>query len=114
MEACGSGHVEIIRLLLQRGASVQQEDDDGWTAVDHLTDYLTRNQTSLDVLEELLQLKDIMEDKQRAGEIGLSLMTDCFEQVCFLSVGLIPRQAPPPRRAKPSLRRVPPPPRLSE
>lgn len=69
MEACNIGSAEIIRMLFQRGASIQQEDDDGWTAVDHLNDYIIRNQASLEegLLEELLQLKDSMEGKQRAG-----------------------------------------------
>ena len=97
MEACNLGNAEIIRLLLGRNASTLQEDDDGWNAVDHLNDYIVRNQASLEAesIEELLQLKDSMEGKQRAGGsiVVLSERRPCND-CCRFSRSHSPSSAP--------------------
>lgn len=44
MEACLLGEVTIAELLFSKGASVTSMNDDRWTAVDFLKNYLDKHQ----------------------------------------------------------------------
>lgn len=60
--ACGNGHLDVIQYLLEQKVSVHIQDREGWFALDHLEDYLRRN-------EENMREEEIAHAKNLIGEM---------------------------------------------
>uniref|UniRef100_A0A915DDJ5 MADF domain-containing protein n=1 Tax=Ditylenchus dipsaci TaxID=166011 RepID=A0A915DDJ5_9BILA len=86
MEACSNGFLDIAKILVTFQASVVLTDNNDWTAVDHMREFI-RNYRGMDEvkLKKMENFVVFMEDRQRKA-------------------GFTPREAPPPPRKGMSFR----------
>lgn len=68
MEACLNGSLKIAEWLLRYNANVLQTDDEDWTAVDYLQEYINSNEFSSQNLNALKHFLQVLQDKQRKGK----------------------------------------------
>lgn len=68
MEACSFGNIDIIKILLQFKVRVAAKDDDDWTALEYLWEFLLNaNGLEREKREKLERIVEIIKKKQMEG-----------------------------------------------
>ena len=68
MEACSFGNIDIIKILLQFKVRVAAKDDDDWTALEYLWEFLLNaNGLEREKREKLERIVEIIKKKQMGG-----------------------------------------------